>query len=107
VTGEHGVIGLITEQDLKSALGRGANRGAEQPGLSVNDVYRSKPYVVDLHEPLEHVLATMAERHIDAAIVTRAGRLAGVFTWVDACRSFAAFLRERFPHPADDGNDAA
>ena len=77
---------------------------AEQK-LRVREVYRSDPYVVDLNEPLDQVLLAMARRHIDSAVVTRKGRLAGVFTATDACECFAKFLRQHFA--PDDGNDAA
>jgi len=71
----------------------------------VQDVHVSEVYAVELGEPLENVLLTMAARHIGSAIVTRHGRLAGVFTWVDACRCFGKYLQEAFPHP--DGDEAA
>ena len=61
--------------------------------------------MVDLNEPLETVLLTMAERHIGSALVTRQGRLAGVFTAVDACRTFGEYIRENFPRP--DGDESA
>jgi hypothetical protein len=44
----------------------------------------------------------MAERHIGSAIVTKAGKLVGMFTSMDACRSFGGYLRDHFPHPTDD-----
>jgi acetoin utilization protein AcuB len=64
------------------------------------------PYIVDLHEPLDNVLITMAERHIGSAIVTRAGKLVGMFTAVDACRCFGTFLREHFPRVEGDDDVA-
>ena len=68
-------------------------------GLSVRDLYITDPYIVSVDEPLDNVLLTMAERHIGSAIVTRAGKLVGMFTAVDACRTFGNYLRERFPPP--------
>jgi CBS domain-containing protein len=61
-------------------------------------------YIVDLETPLDEVLDHMAANQIGSAIVTRQGKLAGVFTTTDACRSFAEFLREQSRHP---GGDAA
>jgi acetoin utilization protein AcuB len=105
VTRDHNVVGLITERDIRSMLlGRA---GADLEAFGVADVYRADAYVVDLHEPLDNVLHTMAEGHISAAVVTKAGRLAGVFTFVDACRSYAEFLREHFAPDEGDGGDAA
>ena len=98
---EHRVVGILTPTDLTTAQ-------LEKPDaerLTVEDCYEREVYVVELDEPLEHVLLTMAERHIGSAIVTRHGRLAGVFTTVDACRSFGDYLSENYPH--GDGDDAA
>ena len=68
----------------------------------VRDVYQPDPYVVDLATPLDEVLVTMAERHVGSAIVTRHGKLAGIVTHVDVCRSFAVLLHTLFPTPPDD-----
>ncbi len=73
--------------------------------MKVQDLYVADPYVVSVDEPIENVLLTMADRHIGSAVVTKGGKLAGVFTAVDACRCFGDYLRERYPHP--DDNDAA
>jgi CBS domain-containing protein len=65
----------------------------------------SPAYAVDLEAPLDEVLAHMAANHLGAAIVTRKGKLAGVFTGTDACHHFAEFLREQFRRSG--GDDAA
>lgn len=101
VTEGHELVGVITDRDVKGvaqvqdAMGKG-------DGLRVGDIYTPDPYVVDLNEPLDNVLLEMANRHIGSAIVTRAGRLAGMFTAVDACRSFGEYLRRQFPRGGDD-----
>lgn len=101
VTRGREVVGVITDRDLTSAMT--VHPGAsEKDGLSVRDLYMDDPYVVSVDEPLEAVLATMAERHIGSAIVTRAGKLVGMFTAVDACRAFAEHLHENFPQPGGD-----
>lgn len=101
VTEAHRLIGVISERDIMAALGRGGDAAK----LTVREVYVADAYVVDLEEPIEDVLLTMAERHIGSAIVTRKGRLAGVFTSMDVCRSFGEFLAEYFPRPG--GGQAA
>lgn len=98
------LIGVISHSDVMAVWAGKAGDSALDT-LTVKDVYISDIYVVELDEPLENVLRTMAERHIGSAIVTRHGRLSGVFTWVDACRCFGDYLAENFPHPDDD--DAA
>ena len=46
-------------------------------------------------ERLDSVLHRMAEHHLRSVVVTRKGKLVGIFTDVDACSSFAEFLREQ------------
>ena len=67
--------------------------------LTVEDAMVDEPYTVDMETPLVLVLETMASRHIGAALVTRRGRLAGIFTTRDACAAFADHLRREFPSP--------
>ena len=104
VTEEHELVGIVTDRDLRSALALPGSRKVAA-NLTVRDLYVADAYVVDLNEPLETVLLTMAERQIGSALVTRQGRLAGVFTAVDACRVFGTYIRETFPRP--DGDEAA
>lgn len=75
---------------------------AENAHGAVADHYRPDVYVVDIETPLSVVLTHMAERHVDAAVVMRQARLAGVFTTTDACRAFAALLTALWPEPGDD-----
>lgn len=101
VTRDRQVVGLITDRDMVSAM-HVRSQPNDSGGLSVSDLYMADPYIVDIDEPLGNVLLTMAERHIGSAIVTRAGKLVGMFTAVDACRSFGEYLCEHFPQPTDD-----
>lgn len=101
VTDKHGIVGIVTSRDLVST-GSGKRRRRE---LRVEDVCVKDVYVVDLREPLENVVSTMVERRIGSAIVTRQGRLAGVFTWIDACRCLGTLLHVYAPPVG--GDDAA
>jgi acetoin utilization protein AcuB len=100
VTEGHELVGIVTSSAVMAVH---ADESGAQP--TVRDIIIADVYVVELDEPLDRVLLTMAERHVGSAIVTRHGKLSGVFTWVDACRAFGDYLRENFPHP--DDNDAA
>lgn len=104
VTNGHELVGLITDRDMRSVLALPMSRKIVA-NLTVDDLYHADAYVVDLEESIETVLLTMAERHIGSALVTRRGRLAGVFTAVDACRAFGEYIQENFPRP--DGDEAA
>ena len=91
--------GILSDRDIRSALGRGGT-AADAGRLRVRDIFHDDPYTVEAHVPLDVVAATMAERQIGSALVTKDGKLVGVFTTTDACRALARVLRERFPPPA-------
>jgi acetoin utilization protein AcuB len=101
VTESHDIVGIITQRDMMTALARRKARGRNTK-LAVSDIYVPEVYLVDLNEPLKHVLRAMAEKHIGSAVVTRQGRLAGVFTSADVCRCFAEFIDDVFPDPGED-----
>lgn len=106
VDGER-LVGIVTDRDIKLLLGPDFDYPPESE-LSVRDAYVENAYVVDLNEPLDGVLATMAERRLGSAVVTRKEKLAGVLTATDVCRAFARFLRETYPTAATGGpGDAA
>jgi CBS domain-containing protein len=99
------LAGVISDRDIKLVLGPDfayPNAGE----LTVRDVMVQDPYVVDLGTRLDEVLEHMATHQLGSALVTREGRLAGVFTVTDACRAFAQHLREQFRR-AGGGGDAA
>jgi len=98
VVHEHHPVGLISDREVATGLAA-AVRPENPANLLVRDVYVPDPCVVDINAPLEGVLQAMSERHIEAVVVTRKDRLAGVLTSMDVCRYFAAYLREHFPRP--------
>jgi acetoin utilization protein AcuB len=87
------IAGLVTDRDL-ALFGNPVLRG--EPDVRVGQVCARDPYVVDLHTPIDRVVLAMAERRIEAAVVTREGRLAGIFTSSDACRILGEVLAARF-----------
>jgi acetoin utilization protein AcuB len=101
----HDLVGLISDRDIKLMLGPEFDYPNPRD-LSVADVMVEAPYVVDLDTALRTVLRHMADAHIGTALVTKSGRLAGIFTATDACRHFAAWLENAFPPPTT-GDDAA
>ena len=104
VTAEQEIAGVLSDRDIKLYLGPDFDYPSEKDAI-VKEVYMDKPYVVDLNERLDKVLRTMAEHHIGSVLVTRHGKLAGVFTSTDACRSYAEYLRNHFNPPG--GHEAA
>jgi CBS domain-containing protein len=96
------LCGVVSERDLRVALAAAAGLPAAD-ALRVRSACRLEPYEVEVHERLDAVLAGMVERQVGCALVVKDGRLAGIFTTTDACRSYASLLRQLFP----DGGDTA
>jgi acetoin utilization protein AcuB len=99
---EHGELaGILTDRDIKLALGPDLDSPPERE-LVVRDVYQPDSYVVEADALLEDVAAVMARRHVGSALVTRGGKLVGIFTTTDACRALAKVLRDQHPEPGPD-----
>ena len=99
-----GHLPVMSSGALVGTISLGAGDDPEGK-LKVRDLYRTDPYVVDLNERLDHVLMAMADRQVDVVLITRHGRLAGIFTTTDVCRFYAAFLRQMMQ--SGGGDDAA
>jgi CBS domain-containing protein len=104
VTSKGIVKSVVTDRDIKLVLGPdfAYPDGRE---LKVRDAMVADCYIVDLSTPLHVVVRHMADRRLGSAIVTRRGKLAGVFTSTDACRAFADYLVDA--DTSDDEDDAA
>jgi acetoin utilization protein AcuB len=98
------LAGIVSDRDIKLYLGPDLDY-PQAKETRVRDVFLANPFVVDLNDALDNVLVAMAERHVGSVLVTRDGKLAGLFTATDACRSFADYLRRQY-RPAG-GDDAA
>jgi acetoin utilization protein AcuB len=96
------VLGVVSERDLHHLV-HAALPDTDKSRIRIRQLLRSDPYVTEMVTPLDEVAGELAERHIGAAVVLRHGRLAGIFSTVDACRLLAEFLRDRFP----EGPEAA
>jgi acetoin utilization protein AcuB len=93
--------GVVSDRDIKLMLGPDfAYPDARE--LKVRDVFVGDSYTVELSTPLAEVLSHMAEYRLGSALVTRNGKLVGVFTTTDVCRAFAKHLRESFPPAPPD-----
>ena len=104
VTDKKQLSGVLSDRDIKLYLGPDFDYPSEGD-VVVKDVYMDHPYIVDLNERLDVVLREMSRRHLGSVLVTRHGKLAGVFTSTDACKSYAEHLVNQFNPPG--GNDAA
>ena len=95
------LAGLISDRDIKLLQAS----GDEAERMNVGQSCLSDVFSVEVTTPVQFVAAEMARRRISAALVTKDGRLAGIFTVSDACRSLADLLGAFGPTPP--GNDAA
>lgn len=98
------LLGVLTDRDLKRALDPALGLPPKDE-LFVRDVYLADAYVVDVSEPLDEVLDHLSSEHIGSALVTKQGRLVGIFTLTDAARLFCSHLRLLFP--SRSGNEVA
>jgi acetoin utilization protein AcuB len=99
---DHGdLVGVISGREVALGTAIGSVRDpSHEPRVREACVLHA--YVVEDTTPLDEVVAYLAEHRLGSALVTRRGKLVGVFTVTDACRALAAWLRERFPPPGDD-----
>jgi acetoin utilization protein AcuB len=93
VTEDGALIGVIARTEIASMIDRKTK--GKKKDFKVRDVMLEESYTVDLSERLDSVLHRMAEHHLQSVVVTRKGKLVGIFTQIDACAAFAEFLREQ------------
>jgi acetoin utilization protein AcuB len=91
VTDGDALVGILSDRDIAFASNNAAEELSDE--LKVRDVCSLEVYRVEPEEPLDDVLAQMAERRIGSVVVTQGERIAGLFTATDACRCFAEYLR--------------
>jgi acetoin utilization protein AcuB len=97
----HRLVGVLTDRDLKRVLDPELGLPPKDE-LFVRDALVTEAYLVESHAPLDEVLEHLVAHHIGSVLVTKSGRLAGIFTASDACRVLCAHLRALFPAPAGD-----
>lgn len=76
------LVGILSERDLKAAMGL-----SQVATLTVSDVMKRDVYAVRGTMPLRKVLADMADQKFGSAVIVNAKRAAiGIFTTTDALR---------------------
>jgi CBS domain-containing protein/RNA polymerase-binding transcription factor DksA len=101
VDAERRVVGVLSIDDLRSALPVGTNpRGAidrsardSEADWTVGDLMTHAPETLGPDDSLQHAAERMADRRVGCLpIVDGAGRLAGILSETDALRAFATHL---------------
>ena len=99
---EHGaLVGVISGREVELGTAIAQARDASRDPL-VRAACVLQAYAVEDTEPLDGVLAIMARDRLGSALVTRRGKLVGVFTVTDACQLLADWLRSSFPAAGGD-----
>lgn len=91
--------GVVSKREIRGFILEMVDTKEER---KVGDLRIGNSHIVDLNERLDHVLEKMAELRLDSALVTRNGRLAGIFTTTDVCNAFVRYLNEQFGPPGGD-----
>lgn len=82
------LVGILSDRDVKLASGF-----TDAHHLTVDEVMSQDPYTVSLNAPLNLVVAEMAEMKYGCAIICQDnGKVAGIFTAVDALRILSETL---------------
>ncbi|MGK0443849.1 MAG: CBS domain-containing protein [Bermanella sp.] len=90
-----GSLSVLTKRELERTQLPGHTH-TDFDELIVSDLCPENVYTVDLYTSLIEVLDYMSDTHVDCVLVTRQGKLAGVFTASDACHAFSDMLKEAF-----------
>jgi CBS domain-containing protein len=91
VTDADDLVGIVSDRDI--AFTPNSAELAIRSKLTVREICSLDVYSAEVGEGLDGILLTMSERHLGAALVTRNGAIAGIFTTTDACRCYAESLR--------------
>jgi acetoin utilization protein AcuB len=77
------LIGILSDRDIKFLE---SFDGMEPEEIDVEDACTYDPYIVDSKTPLKEVTETMAEKKYGCVLIKDEGKLAGIFTWIDALK---------------------
>jgi acetoin utilization protein AcuB len=83
------LVGVVTQRDLHLIE---TLRDVDPDATTVDEAMTMDVYVTDPATPLEEVAATMADHKYGSAIIIDRGKIAGVFTTVDALHALASIL---------------
>ena len=90
------LVGIISDRDIKLALAVTKIKNADLE-LKVGDVCVLNAYAVDHSEKLDKVVKHLSENHIGSAVITKQGKVVGIFTSSDACKALSEILHICYP----------
>ena len=90
------LVGIVSDRDIAVIEGL---REVDTQRCRVEDAMVPAPFTVGPDAPLREVVHEMERWRYGAAIIVRDGRVAGVFTTVDALHALADFLDAKATRP--------
>ena len=96
VTEDDRLVGVLSDRDVKLAIAVHRRKSAELD-LTVADACHFEAYTVDCGDRVNEVVEHMAKHRMGSALVTRNGKLVGIFTTTDVCRLCSEVLHRAFP----------
>ena len=86
------IVGLLSERDVALVE---SLKDVAPTKVTVEDAMSQDPYTTAPDTTIDRVAAEMAEHKYGAAVVVQNGKVVGVFTTVDACRTLAEIFEGR------------
>jgi len=86
------LVGMLTDRDLRLVE---SLKDVDIKKVTVEEAMSSFVYSVDPDTLLDEVVRTMAEHKYGSAVVLQNGKVVGIFTTVDACRTLGELLHSR------------
>ena len=83
------IVGILTDRDMVFACGLGSE---DDHNVSVGDVMITEVISLDVSSPLNIVIKAMVQNQIGSIIITKDGKLHGIFTETDALRALLDIL---------------
>ncbi len=83
------ILGLVSERELEIV---GGLASVDPQRTSLEQAMIADPFQVEHDVSLRKLAADMAEKKVGSAVVTRNGKLVGIFTTTDALKALSASL---------------
>lgn len=77
------LIGILSDRDIKFIE---SFDGMNPEEIDVEDACTYDPYIVDSMTTLKEVTGVMATKKYGCVLIKENGKLAGIFTWIDALK---------------------
>ena len=87
--------GILSDRDVKFAL---SLKGVDPATTTIDEISCEEVYTAHPETPLDEVLRNMSQNRLGSAVITDNGKLVGIFTAIDAIRTFDEMLETKLAH---------